>query len=103
VEIEESKTAFFCLRLFFGIDTFQRVRGDANKKFSTLWLRPKSPVRLPPGAGLSVVRNDQWYSTGFLFLPTQCTALIALAVRRWPIQGIQKWMILSVMAGRIEG
>jgi len=27
---------------------------------------------------------------------------MALAIRRWPIQVIQKWMILFVMAGRIE-
>jgi hypothetical protein len=33
-KIEESKTAFFCLRLFFVIDTFQWVRGESNKKSS---------------------------------------------------------------------
>jgi hypothetical protein len=70
-KIEESKTAFFCLRLFFVIDTFQWVRGESNKKsllaLGSLRRRPKPPVHLPPGRGWSVIRDDEWYSTNFDF------------------------------------
>jgi hypothetical protein len=33
VKINVSKIAFFYLRLFFRIESFQRVTSDSNKKF----------------------------------------------------------------------
>jgi hypothetical protein len=34
MKIKESKIAFFCLRLFFGIEPFQWVAADSSKNFS---------------------------------------------------------------------
>jgi hypothetical protein len=49
-QINANKIAFFCLRLFFGIGTFQWVTADSNKKISSFSgsMRDASRARTPP-------------------------------------------------------